>query len=159
MKSFKILSALLLALRLSPSSLLPSSHPAPTGAHVAPNRHRTTPQFSLLHQPSLCNLELQSSRFTSASLLVVAQLMTKRQTQINNTCTKAKVLAEASPEQDRQTNGQTPTLLQRHSISKKKLQGLAADAPGTSHYPLLPQASHPYSKKTHATYLRVTSGP
>jgi hypothetical protein len=90
-------------------------------------------------------------------VLAVAQLKTKQQTQINNTCTKAKILAENSPgsKTDRQ-NRQTPTSPQRHPAGKKKLQGLEADAPGTSHCPLLPQASRPYGE-AHATYLPVTS--
>jgi hypothetical protein len=108
----------------------PSSHPAPTGAHVAPNRHRTTPQFSLFHQPSLCNLEPQSSRFTSASLLIVAQLMTKRQTQINNTCTKAKIPQRLPPSKtDRQTDRHQPcyrdTSLARRNYKASLLTPLA----------------------------------
>jgi hypothetical protein len=96
----------------------PSSHPAPTGAHVASNRHRATPQFSFLHQPSLCKprpliLKIYKRKFARSRPTY------DKTTDSNNTCAKAKIPAEKCPEQDRQTNGQTPTLLQRHPTGKR----------------------------------------
>lgn len=130
MKSFKILSALLLALRPSPSSLLPQATQLQQGAHVASHRYRTTHQFFLLYQTFLCSLELRSSRFTSACLLVLGQLMTKRQTQINILVQRRKFQQRILPSKtNRQTDGHQPcyrdTLLARRNYKASRLTPLA----------------------------------
>jgi hypothetical protein len=84
--------------------------------------------------------------------------MTKRQTQMNNTCTKVNNPAENSPEQDRQTNGQTPTLLQDTLLVRRNYKASRL-TPLARLITLSYRRSNTLWQETQATYLSVTGGP